>query len=146
MTGDDTIVLFGRVLADLANANVAELDFPNEIVAVTTGKNGNSIYAANATGRQADFIVRVIRGSPDDRFLNELLQQQLADLPSFPLAEGQMVKRTGDGAGNVSFDTYLVSGGVFTKNVPAKSNVEGDTQQSVAEYAMKFTNSNRPIY
>lgn len=145
LTGNDTVVIAGQVLNDFADGDNADLTFPNELMAVKTGKNGNSIYAFNATGRQCDFKIRVIRGSSDDKFLNSLLQQMLEDPATFILLDGQMTKRTGDGQGNITYDTYIVSGGVFTRNVPAKSNVEGDTEQAVVVYEMKFTNSNRAI-
>lgn len=145
LTGADTVVLAGVVLNDFADANNAELAFPNELMAVKTGKNGNSIYAFNATGRQCDFKARLIRGSADDKYLNGLLQGMLADPASFVLLDGQFTKRTGDGQGNITYDTYIVSGGTFTRQVPATSNVEGDTEQAVVVYEMKFTNADRAI-
>ncbi len=96
-------------------------------------------------GRQCDFKARIIRGSDDDKFLNELMQEMIADPAAFVLLDGQMVKRTGDGQGNVTFDTYILTGGVFTRQVPAKSNVEGDTEQAVVVYEFKFTNTGRAI-
>lgn len=146
LTGNDTIVLAGRVLNDLADDNNVELTFPNELMAVKTGKNGNSIYAFNATGKQCDVKINAIRGSSDDRFLNQLLQQMLADPASFALLAGQLVKRTGDGFGNITHDTYMLSGGVFTKQPGAASNVSGDTTQAVVSYELKFTNTNRAIF
>lgn len=145
LTGNDTIYIAGRSFTDLADENNAELSFPNELMAVKTGKNGNSIYAFNATGKQCDFKINVIRGSDDDRFLNSILQQMIGDPASFELLQGQLVKRTGDGFGNITHDTYMLSGGVFTKQPGATSNVSGDTTQAVVTYEMKFTNTNRRI-
>lgn len=145
LTGSDTIVIAGRVFNDFADGDNCDLSFPNELMGVKTGKNGNSIYAFNATGRQCDFKARVIRGSADDKFLNDIMQDMIADPAGFVLLEGQMTKRTGDGIGNITHDTYIVSGGVFTRQVPAKSNVEGDTEQAVVVYEFKFTNTNRAI-
>ena len=59
--------------------------------------------------------------------------------------EGELVKRVGDGQGNITTDTYLVTGGVFTKNVEVKSNAEGDTEQSVAVYTIHFGNNTRTL-
>jgi len=112
---------------------------------VKTGKNGNSIYGLNESGKQAEFKVRVIRGSSDDKFLNNLLIQQQNNFAGTVLLQGQFVKQIGDGQGNVASDTYIVSGGVFTKQVEAKSNVEGDSEQSVSIYTIKFANSPRVI-
>jgi hypothetical protein len=94
-------------------------------------------------GLQAEMVLRIIRGSQDDLFLNGILSTQLLDFSSFVLLTGQFIKRIGDGQGNVQNDTYLVAGGVFMKQVEAKSNVEGDTEQSLAIYHVKFSNVGR---
>ena len=145
LTGNDTINIGGVVLADFADGDVAELSFPNELMAVKTGKNGNSIYAFNAMGLQCDLKVRVLRGSDDDKYLNGLIQDLKADPASFVLLTGNLVKRVGDGQGNVTNDTYILGGGAPTRQVPATSNAEGSTDQSVAVYEFKFTNANRGI-
>lgn len=145
LSGSDTISINGQVLADLADANVVELTFPNDIAQVKTGKNGNSIYSFNATGKQCEVKVRVMRGSSDDKFLNNLLIQQNANFAGTVLLLGQFIKKLGDGLGNITSDTYVMEGGVFTKQVAGKSNVEGDTEQSISEYMMKFSNAPRAI-
>lgn len=145
MSGSDTIMINNRVLNDLADANAAELMFPNEIASVKTGKNGNSIYGLNETGNQAECKIRVVRGSGDDKFLNSLLAQQGQNFAGFPLMIGQFIKKIGDGLGNIASDQYIMSGGVFTKKVEAKMNVEGDSEQSVSIYTIKFSNAPRVI-
>lgn len=145
MSGSDTIIINNRVFADFATGTVAELSFPNEIASVKTGKNGNSIYGLNETGRQADFKLHLIRGSADDKFLNGLLASQQLNFAGFPLMFGQFIKKLGDGAGNIASDTYDTSGGVFTKQVEAKTNVEGDAEQSIAIYTIRFSNAPRAI-
>lgn len=145
LTGADTVTLNNRVFADFADANYGELTFPNDIAGVKTGKNQNSIYAENATGRQCEFKLRILRGSSDDKFMNGLLSQQLANFSATVLLIGQFIKKVGDGQGNIASDIYNVSGGVFTKQVEAKSNAEGDIEQSVAIYMMKFTLAPRSI-
>lgn len=145
LSGNDTVIINNRPLADFADGDIATLSFPNDIMNVKTGKNGNSIYGLNESGRQADFKLRVIRGSSDDKFLNGLLAQQQNNPAGFPLMIGQFIKKIGDGRGNITNDTYITSGGVFSKQVEAKSNTDGDTAQSVAEYTMKFSNAPRAI-
>ena len=143
LTGNDTIVIAGRVLTDFGDADNATLEFPNELAAVKVGKNGNAIYALNATGRMADVVLRLLRGSNDDAFLNSLLAIQNANFAATVLLTGQFVKRVGNGLGGVMSDTYFTSGGIFSKAVNAKSNVEGDTEQSLAIYTLKFSNADR---
>ncbi len=145
MSGNDTIIINNRVLADFADANLAELTFPTDISSVKTGKNGNSIYGFNATGKQADVKLRIVRGSPDDRFLNGLQANQQNNFAGMVLLNGQFIKKIGDGQGNVTSDTYILSGGVFSKQVEAKSNAEGDSEQSVAIYSLRFSNAPRAI-
>lgn len=145
LSGNDTIVINNRIFADLADGNVAELTFPNDIATVKTGKDGNSIYGLNETGKQSELKLRLIRGSADDKFLNGLLANQQQNFAGFPLMAGQFIKKIGDGVGNIKSDTYIMSGGVFTKPVEAKSNVEGESEQSVSIYTLKFSNSPRVI-
>lgn len=145
MSGSDTLSINNHVFADFADGNVAELTFPNDIANVKTGKNGNSIYGLNESGRQADLKIKVLRGSADDKFLNNLLALQQNNFAGFPLMIGQFTKKIGDGQGNITSDTYVVSGGVFTKQVEGKTNVDGETDQSTALYTIKFSNAPRAI-
>lgn len=145
LSGDDTIIINSRILKDLGDQNVGELDFPNPISSVKTGKNGNSVYSYNSSGKQSDCKIKVLRGSADDKFLNNLMTQQLANFAGFVLLNGEFVKQIGDGAGNIANDTYIMSGGVFERIPNAKSNVEGDTEQAMITYTIKFTNSPRAI-
>lgn len=145
MTGSDTLSINNHIFADFADGNCAELTFPNEIAAVKTGKNGNAMYGLNESGRQAELKIRVIRASTDDTFLNGLLAQQKNNFAAFPLMIGEFTKKVGDGAGNILTDTYITSGGVFSKETEAKMNVEGDIEQSVAIYTLRFANAPRVI-
>lgn len=145
LSGQDTITLNNRVLADLPDGSPAELTYPNETASVKTGKNGNSIYGYNASGEQAELKLRVLRGSADDKWLNNLRAQQKANFAGTVLLSGQIVKKVGDGSGNITSDTYVLSGGVFTKNNEAKVNVEGDTEQSVTQYVIKFSSAPRAL-
>lgn len=143
LTGNDTIQIGGRVLRNFGDGDVAKLTFPNDLVAVKTGKNGNSIFNLMASGQQSEVELRVIRGSPDDAFLNQQENQMRADLPSFVLLPGYFVKRIGDGKGNVIYDTYLLSGGVFVKLPEASENTEGATDPGLTVWRLKFANAKR---
>jgi hypothetical protein len=145
LSGQDTIILNNQVLTGLADGNFVELTFPNDIANVKTGKNGNSIYGFNESGKQCEVKIRTLRGSSDDKFLNNLLTQQQLNFAGTVLLTGQFVKKIGDGQGNITSDTYIMSGGVFTKIPEAKSNAEGETEQSLAIYTIKFTNAPRVL-
>lgn len=145
LVGKDTIKVDGRILFDMADGDNATLTFPNELMAVKTGKNGNSLYAFNETGRQCELTLRVIRGGPSDKYLDSRMQDMIQDAPSFVLMNSQITKRIGDGQGSVGSDTYILDGGVIVKQVETKVNVEGDVEQALSIYNLKFTNSNRRI-
>jgi len=145
LSGQDTIVLNDQVLTGQADGNFVELTFPNDIANVKTGKNGNSIYGFNESGKQCEVKVRLLRGCSDDKFLNNLLAQQQANFAGTILVQGQFIKKIGDGKGNITSDTYIMSGGVFTKIPEAKSNAEGEVEQSIVIYTIKFTNAPRVL-
>lgn len=145
LTGKDTIIINDRVFTDFADGDVASFAFPNELATSKVGKNGNSIVAFNETGKQVDLTLRVLLGSPDDKFLNSLKLSMESDFPSFTLLTGEFTKRAGDGLGNVSNIKLTLGGGFFAKNIDTKDNAEGDTEQSVGIYSIKFTNTTRAI-
>lgn len=143
LTGNDTITIAGRVLRNFGDGDVGKLGFPNDLVGVKTGKNGNSMFNLMSSGQQSEVDLRVLRGSPDDAFLNTLLNQMRSDLPAFILLDGTFVKRIGDGKGNLTYDTYVMAGGVFTKIPEAAENTEGQTDPALAIYKLKFANNKR---
>lgn len=145
LTGNDLVNINGRILSDFADGDIATLTYPNNIADAKTGKNGNSIYAYNSSGAQAELVIRLIRGSNDDKFMLGILTAQNNNFQGTILMIGELVKNVGDGKGNLTADTYALSGGVIMKNVEAKSNVDGDVAQSVSEYHAKFTKAIRVI-
>lgn len=145
LSGDDTIQINGNVLTDLADENCVEVTFPNDIAQLKTGKNGNTIYGQNEMGNNCEIKFRIIRGSADDKFMNNLLLQQQANFAGTVLMIGEFVKKIGDAAGNITSDTYILSGGVFTKIPEAKTNASGDTEQSVTMYTTKFALAPRAL-
>lgn len=145
LSGNDSLIINQRVLADLADGDFAVLTFPENIAKIQKGKNGNAIYALNLQGDVMDLTIRVIRGSDDDQFLLNLWSQQKSNFNGFVLMTGEFIKQLGDGAGNIVSDTYELSGGVFMKNPEAKSNVTGDTEQSITVWHLQFSNAPRAI-
>lgn len=138
ITGADTLIIAGSVINDFADGEISSITFPNEIAKAKTGKNGNTIWAQDAQGTNADLMLRIMRGSSDDINLQNMLISQQQNFPSFTLLTGQFVKQLGDGQGNTLSDIYNLLGGAFTKNVEVSTNVEGGTDQSVAIYHLKF--------
>jgi len=145
LSGDDTLSLNNRVLNDLATGTYARLTYEQPIANIKTGKSGNAIFSDNQTGQQAKLELFVIRGSADDKYLNNLKQQQLANFSSTVLNFGEYIKNIGDGQGNQTKDMGILSGGLFTMNVDSESNAEGDPNQAVAKYTLAFATAVRTL-
>ncbi len=65
--------------------------------------------------------------------------------PLTVLLQGAFVKQLGDGAGNVSYDTYTTIGGIFTKAQGVTSNPEGNNEQNTTVYEIMFSNTARAL-
>lgn len=145
LTGADTIKINGRLITDIGAGEVAKITYGTDLVTVKTGKNGNTIYAKNESGNQATMELHVLRGSGDDKFLNEQISLYNSDPTGYILMNAELVKVIGDGKGNVSKDTYILTGGVISKPVEVVSNVEGDTEQAMSLYTMQYALAPRAI-
>ena len=144
LTGDDSIIINDIPLNDFADGDIGSLSLPNNIFDMQTGKNGNTIFALDESGNNATLTVRVLMSSNDDKRLNGMIPKSNGFAQSV-LATGSVVKQVGDGQGNVSYNTYLLAGGMIQKKPDVKSNVNGDAQQAVVEYIIVFAEANRAI-
>lgn len=144
LTGDDSIIINDIPLNDFADGDIGSLSLPNNIFDMQTGKNGNTIFALDESGNNATLTVRVLMSSNDDKRLNGMIPKSKGFAQSV-LATGSVVKQVGDGQGNVSYNTYLLAGGMVQKKPDVKSNVNGDAQQAVVEYVIQFAEANRAI-
>lgn len=145
LTGKDTTILSDRIFNDFGTGDTVTIDFPNNLAEGKVGKNGNVIYAYNASGKTSTAVIRVLAGSSDDKFLNSKMQEYINDSAKFVLISGEFIKRVGDGKGNVTSIVYLFDGGVIQKIPGGKENVEGDTEQAIAIYTLLFANTDRAI-
>lgn len=145
LTGKDVVQLDGRVLADLGDGDSVMITYPNDLTVVKTAKNGNTIFGFNETGRQVECTLRILSGSADDKYLNSRLQEGKSDFSAFNLVSGSFTKRVGDGAGNISSIVYAMTGGSFKKQVEAKTNADGDSEQSITTYVLHFGNGDRSV-
>ena len=137
-TGNDLIEFNGRTLVDFANGDVVVVSFPNEISGTAAGKNGNVIVARNEQGRVAEVALRIVRGSPDDKFLNSILKSWNNDPRSYEPASMTLTKMISVD-GSVTNDLVSLKFGFPQKAVPdVKVNVEGDVEQAVSVYNFRF--------
>lgn len=143
LSGDDISIIGDRILADLADGDVVNLDFPNNITEGKKGKNGNTIITFNATGEQVTATIRVIKGSADDKFFNQELNTYRNNKAGYILLDGQFIKRSGDGQGNIINEIYNMINGFVQKIPNSKENVEGDSEQGVSIYQLMFMSTNR---
>lgn len=145
LLGNDTIKVGERIFSDFGSGEVAKISYATELATVKTGKNGNTIFVQNAAGFQASLEIKVIRGSGDDKFLQSLLTLYRSNPTGFVLQNAELSKKIGDGTGKVSADTYILTGGIPTKQVEVTVNTEGDVEQAVSSYTWVFAVSDRAI-
>lgn len=145
LLGNDTIKIDARILSDFGSGEVAKISYATELATVKTGKNGNTIFVQNASGFQASLEVKVIRGSADDKALQSLLTSYRSNPTGYVLNNAELAKKIGDGTGIVQADTYILTGGIPTKQVEVVVNTEGDTEQAISSYTWVFAVSDRAI-
>ena len=146
LTGADTLIINERVIKDLADGSTINITLDNDSVGMSTGKDDNTVFSDNRQGSNATLELRLIRGSAQDIYFNGLSIQQSRDLPAFSLMKGSFTKRIGDGYGNVKFDNYVLLGGAFTKRMPqVNENLNGETDQGVSVYNIKFAIGSRSL-
>lgn len=145
ITGKDVITINGRVIHDFADQDCGHLAYDEDLMKVKASKDGNTIYALNENGRVSTMTLRLILGGADDKYFNSLLASLKASPSDFVLMAGSLVKRVGDGQGNISAVIYQCAGGVIQKQPEAKLNAEGDTAQAVVVWMLKFGNADRAV-
>lgn len=143
LTGTDTLSIFGRTITAFGTGDYFTFTLDAELFKVEVGKDGNAVYAFNAPGLVTKGVLKVLRGSRDDRFLNNLLAGMVADPSSFVLGTCVAVKRIGNGSGTISSDVYLFGGAVFSKFPGVKGNAQGETDQALVSYEIMFTSVTR---
>lgn len=144
-TAQDTIVctdLDGEwILSDFGNGTVAELVAPNEASSTTTGYNGNSLAAHNEPGRQRECTLRIVKGSRDDKRLKKSYNLwRDRDLRFKPFSMS-FTKTLGHGDGTLTKDTTECYFGIPAGQPTKAMNTEGDTEQLVSVYMIRFGNS-----
>lgn len=144
-TGSDTIEIDGNLINDCANGKVVEVRFPNNISNSEKGKDNNSMITYIANGDICEVTIRVLIGGRTDQYLNLRKAQLKKDSASFVGMKGKFVKRVGDGSGATKKITYNLKNGVFMKNVEAETDTDGDINQTVAVYQIRFTEGDRTI-
>lgn len=144
LTGHDVIIIDDIPLKDFADGDIGTLEFGNDLYAMQTGKNGNTIFAYDEAGRNVKMTVRLLMSSNDDKRLNGKVPKN-EGFASTILVNGSVVKMIGDGNGKISYNTYLLKGGMVQRKPNMSSNVNGETSQAVVEYVIQFADGERSI-
>lgn len=143
-TGQDILSFNGRLLTNFADGDVATITYPNELHGMKNGKNGNSMAAHNEQGNIAEMSLRVLKGSPDDKFLNSFVVSWKNHSDSFAPASAEFTKVITVDGGKTNEVTSL--GFIIpTKQVDTKDNTEGDTEQAVSVYSFRAGTSERAL-
>lgn len=143
-TSQDIVEFNGRILTNFADGDVAMITYPNELHGMKAGKSGNVIGAHNEQGNIAELMLRVLKGSPDDKFLNSFVTAWSDHSDSFSPASAELTKITVVDNG-VTNDITTLGFILPTKKVDVKENVEGDTNQAVSEYRFRCGTSKRKL-
>lgn len=145
VVSDGTLTLGGRVFQDFADDDISAVSYETDTTTLKTGKNGNTIYSRNEQGRNGQLVIRLIKGSSDDQFMQGKMAADDQDFASSELLFGEFALRIGDGAQNIVTDVISLTAGKIMRRVDSKENVSGDTAQGVSIYTLKFADAKRSI-
>lgn len=149
LNGNDTISLTyqgnATLLTKFFDKDFGLLVAPNKLATVKVGKKGNAAVSVNYMGLLAELTLRLLVGSVDDALINSIQRTFIQDPPSFALLGGQIIKRTGDGQGNVQNIIHYLQGGVPDALPEEHSNADGDEEQAVAIWKFTFVSYQRQI-
>lgn len=144
LTGDDIVIINDIPVVDFADNTIGTLEIPNDLFQMSTGKNGNTIFALDEKGNNATLTLRVLMSSGDDKRFNGMIPES-KNFASTVLANGSVVKQVGDGNGGISYNTYLLRGGMISRKPNITIDVAGNTDQAVVEYVFQFAQAERSI-
>ena len=133
------------VLSDFGDGTVAELNAPNELSTLTTGYNGNSLGSHNEPGRQRELTLRLVKGSADDKRMNENYNLwKNRDIRFRPLTMA-FTKTVAHGSGAPTNDKVECFFGLPTGQPAQVSDMAGNTDQVISVYTIRFGNSERSM-
>lgn len=154
VTGND-IVQIGlsasglTTITSFADGDYARVTFPNDIMNFTIGKNRNMLAAYNAMGTLAELELRLLRGSKEDKFLQDQFPTFASDELSFSFIFAKVIKNLGvsnEGAtASTIEEIYTLNNGIISKAPEIVSNVSGSTDQGVVVWQIRFAEFTRTV-
>lgn len=145
LNGNDTITIAGRLYTKFVDKDYGLITLPNEFATFKPGKNSNTVIAFTPMGLLGELTLRVLLASTDDATLNSFYRQFVTDAPTFALLSGQIIKRSGDGTGTVRNVIYNLTDGAPVAIPEGHSNADGDEEQGVAVWKLKFARVSRQL-
>lgn len=142
---NDTIRLNDQVLSTLANEDCGKVTFPNELAKVAVDKQGNGLLTINNEGLICDLEARLVMAQADDQYLNSLLAQQMPPNLAPTIISGVVTKNFADQAGNITSVQLTLSGGVIVKGIDMIIAANGNTEQVIAPWRLRFASWSRQI-
>jgi len=136
ITQTDTLQINNQVFSTFANNDCGKLTFPDELVEMDIGKNGNIIAAVNFKGQIVDFELRLLLAAVDDQYLNGILNQYQSGAVAFNT--GVFVKNVVDQNNDVLSATMAMSGGIISKAPELMTSASGNVEQAVAVWHIRF--------
>lgn len=131
------------ILSDLSDGTCAELTAPNELSAITTGYSGNCLGSHNEPGRQRELTLRLVKGSLDDKRLNSNYNLWKDRSDSFVPLRGYFTKLIKNSYGADTVDTVECYFGLPSGQPTQATITDGNTEQVVSVYTIRFGNSKR---
>lgn len=132
-----TLVLNGRVYANLSEGDFVTLNFPNPRTSHVNSVDGGVTINGRVDGPVANLTVRVQKYSDDDIALNNALNQN----PTEVLNGSMKTNFTRDGVDGV--ETYTLENGSLTDQPEnTKNNQDGN---AVMEYVIRFRSAKRAL-
>jgi hypothetical protein len=128
--------LVTQVFNTLSDKSTVNITFPDKLLTLNVGKNGNAIAAANKKGMIAMMELRPLMANADDSFLQSQIVQWTQNPTAYTAMVGTFVKNFGDGQGNITRKSYVLNFGFVEENIPLTENVEGETDQAIALYKL----------
>lgn len=143
-TSNDIIEFDGELVTALADGDCAIITYPNDLHGMKTGKGGNTVGAHNEMGREAELVIRVIKGSADDKRLNSRLIAWKNRDDNFAPSTATFTKVIVVDNG-ITNEVTTLKFGLPVKCIETRENVEGDTEQCISNYQFRFGDSNRAL-
>lgn len=141
-----------NVITSFADGDYARVTFPNDIMNFTIGKNRNMIAAYNAMGTLAELELRLLRGSKEDKFLQDQFPTFASEQLNYHFIYAKIIKDLGTNisdtvTGNVTRinEIYTLDSGIISKAPEIISNVSGSTDQGVVVWQIRFAEFKRTV-